>query len=56
MKVDYLLSAALSQLIAVETNRYALQRSGWCDVTEAEVCNSDGANRLPRIGNCWTAS
>ena len=34
-----LFPAALSQLIAVETNRYALQggESAWCDVTEAEV-------------------
>ena len=40
--LDYLLMlwpAALCQLIAVETNRHALQRgvSGWCDVTGAEV-------------------
>ena len=63
--LDYLLMlwpAALCQLIAVETNRYALQRgvSGWCDVTGTEVWTFlrvvilMGLNRLPRISNYWS--
>ena len=63
--LDYLLMlwpAALCQLIAVETNRYALLRgvSGWCDVTGAEVWTFlgivilMGLNRLPRISNYWS--
>ena len=63
--LDYLLilwPAALCHLIAVETNRYALQRgvSGWCDVTGTEVWTFlrvvilMGLNRLPRISNYWS--
>ena len=55
--LDYLLMlwpAALSQFIAVETNRYALQRgvSAWCDVTGADVWTFLGIVILMGLNDC----
>ena len=63
--LDYLLllwPATLCELIALETNRYALQRgvAKWRDVSTAEIWTFlgivilMGIKRLPRIRNYWS--